>query len=360
MTAGPDVRCATCGNEFRPTRRGGGGVCPQCGDVAGPDPAAGPGACPQCGGPVPAGAAACGACGELLGGFGTAADRGHVGGDGPASLTLGPIWRAAWADWKAHLGTLLAGVLLSFVTAMVLTTAVWVGGSVILYAAAAAAAVGGAANGPPERWFVPILLGGISAGWLASLAVGSWMLSGLTRLHLDAARAGTADVPRGPELGRLFAGPGFGRVFLAGATVGTFVAILVYAPGLVMLGGLAWAGGAKGGGGLLEASALLLFYLLPAATMTVAFVLFWPVPFVAVDRPDLRHVRPVLACFTLPAGRWGSHVAVGLAAAGLLFLGWTTLCVGLLFTGPLAGLLLAHGYDRLTRSESGGPLTLDG
>ena len=101
----------------------------------------------------------------------------------------------------------------------------------------------------------------------------------------------------------------------------------------------------------MEGLVLVCLFGLPLASLTVAFCLFWPAPFLAVDRPGLRHVRPVLACFTLPAGRWGSHVAVGLAALGLLALGWAAVCAGVLFTAPLAGLMLAHGYRGLVAGQ---------
>ena len=86
------------------------------------------------------------------------------------------------------------------------------------------------------------------ATYAVALAVACWLLCGLTRLHLDAARAGTDEAPRGPDLGRLFAGEGFPRVFLAAATVGTFALALVLGPPVVFLGGAMWmfVGGGNG------------------------------------------------------------------------------------------------------------------
>lgn len=297
--AAPIVECGTCGNRFPAAHPAGGGICPQCREVVDPPAAAPPAPCPHCGAAVEAGAAACGACGELLGGFGDGPRAGSAS-VGVAEFTLGTVWRAAWRDWKAHLGTLIGGLLLAGVVGVVLTTGLYFGSLALGFVIAAAV-------GEPEIAWVPIVAL-ILAAWLAILAVGCWTLCGLTRLHLDAARAGTAEAPGGPDLGRLFAGEGFPRVLLAAATLGTFVTVLVYAPPLLFLGGLAFVGGPGGVGGptgVVEGLALVGFYLLPWLTLTAAFCLFWPIPFLAVDRPGLRHVRPVFACVTLPAGRWG-------------------------------------------------------
>ena len=341
--AGPIVECGTCGNRFPSTHPAGGGVCPQCREVVDPPATHPSAACPQCGAAVAAGAAACGACGELLGGFGTGLPNTPDGG-GAGEATLGAVWAAAWRDWKDHLGTLLGGWLLAGLVGAVLTTALFFGG--VLLASGAVAVVG-----EPERAWAPIAGAGL-ATYLAILAVVCWLLCGLTRLHLDAARAGTDEAPRGPDLGRLFAGDGFPRAFLAAATVGTFVLLLMCGPQIVAVGVAIGFAGVGGGPADWAAVALLITgYVLPPLAAAAAFCLFWPVPFLAIDRPGLRHVRPVFACFTLPAGRWGSHVAVGLAALGLLALGWAAVCAGVLFTAPLAGLVLAHGYRGLVPRE---------
>ena len=334
--AGPDVRCATCGNVFRPIRRGGGGVCPQCGDVAEPDAAAPPGRCPQCGEPVPADAAACGACGELLGEFGPAA---VAAADWPTDLSLVSVWRAAWADWKDHLGTLLACWAFVGGVTIVIGSSLYGGMIYLVY-------LGLVAGGGRFHW-LPIAFAGLAL-WVGLCALWSWGATGLCRTHLDAVRAGTAEAPHGPNLGRLFRRDGFGRTLLAGLTLGTFVATAVYGPQFLLFVGIGFGGGPPG---ILALAAALIVYLLPWVTAAAAFTLFWPIPFVAVDQPGVRGFRPVAACFTLPAGRWGSHVAVGLAAAGLLFAGGLT-CAGLLFTGPLAGLVLAHGYRGLIAGEA--------
>ena len=339
----PTVECGTCGNRFVGAHPAGGGVCPQCREVVDPPAAASVAKCPQCGEPVAAGAAACGACGELLGDFdarGGVRAGGLVLPDGAGELSLGAVWRAAWRDWQDHLGTLIGGLLLAGVVGSVSTTAIY-GGAVVLGLVLAAAA------GDPGLAWLPLLVVGLGA-YVFAAVVSTWLLCGLAKLHLDAARAGTAEAPRGPEVGRVFAGEGFPRVLLAALTLGTFLLLLIYGPQFVALGALVGFGGVGGGAaGLSEIALLIVVYILPMVVDTVAFCLFWPVPFLAVDRPHLRGLRPVAACFTLPAGRWGAHLSVGLAALGVQFLGWLVVCVGSLFTLPLAGLILAHGYARL-------------
>ena len=84
------------------------------------------------------------------------------------------------------------------------------------------------------------------------------------------------------------------------------------------------------------------------------YALFWPVPYVIVDRPHARGLRPLAACVRLAAAEPGAYAAAGLAAAALLFaavLPWGALLPVL---GPLAGLVTAHAYDRLAGSADAG------
>ena len=95
-----------------------------------------------------------------------------------------------------------------------------------------------------------------------------------------------------------------------------------------------WAAGAAAAGGL--------------------WVLFWPLPFVILDRPDLKYLRPAAACLGRLPGRWGGQVAAGTAAGALLLIGALPWGLGLPFAVPLAGLILAHAHDREERSGRDG------
>ena len=356
-----EFRCETCGKLLRApaSKAGAASECPQCGDVVRVPTDGGllgtftpPNVviCPVCGTEADAADAACPACGELLGGMGVSEDG--LRNEGSTEVTLGSVWAAAWETWKEQLGMLLAGWLLAGLILTSLFVAAYIGLIGVMIAAAVAVAGGGRGGGPSETMFI---IGGIGAGLLFGLAVVAgyaWMTLGLTGMHLEAVRSR-------PELGTLFRARGFWRMLLCGLILGFFGSIIGY--GLPMAGMFAVLGfGGPGGGGGGELAVVLLFYGVVVGVFGVMFLLFWPVPFLCLDRPDVGHVKPLWKAVTLPEGRWGGHLAVGAAAYGLLLAGYLTCGVGLLFTGPLAGLLLAHAYDRYDRAAAGGrPRPLD-
>ena len=345
-----EFRCETCGKLLRApvSKAGAASECPQCGDVVRvptdggllgtftpPDVVI----CPVCGTEAGAADAACPACGELLGGMGVDEDGRPAAGS--TEVTLGSVWAAAWETWKEQLGMLLAGWLLAGLILTSLFVAAYIGLIGVMIAAAVAGG-GGRGGGPSETMFI---IGGIGAGLLFGLAVVAgyaWMTLGLTGMHLEAVRSR-------PELGTLFRAHGFWRMALCGAILSFFGLILGYLPLIGVMFGL---GAAGGGGGGAEITLALFAYGLMFTVWGVMFLLFWPVPFLCLDRPDVGHVKPLWRAVTLPDGRWGGHLAVGAAAYGLLLAGSFVCYVGLLFTGPLAGLLLAHAYDRYDRTSA--------
>ena len=357
-------RCETCGKKLRApiSKAGAQSECPQCGDLvtvplsarprdgetlAKYDPT-GSIDCPVCGAEVDANAADCPACGELLGGMGE--DPTGMRRSGPIEVTLGSVWRAAVEDWKEQFGILLAGFLLAGLVSFAVTMSLYFGMIVVMFGGMAV--VGGAGGGGEAAGVMVVLLA-VLGGLLffgAIVACNSWMTLGLAGMHLEAVRTR-------PELGTLFRTPGFWRMVLCGTILGIFGTVLGYLP---TFAGIAFVGNLGGGGGA-EAVILGLFYLVPMVVFGGMFLLFWPVPFFCIDRPDIGHVRPLWAAIQMPAGAWGGHLAVGAAAYGLLMAGYMLCGVGLLFTGPLAGLLLAHAYDRFDRAETDarGPRALD-
>ena len=361
-----EFRCDTCGKYLRaPASQAGAQTsCPQCGDPVrvpaaswrGGDDRFGtfssPGeiVCPVCGEVADANAAACPSCGELLGGLGD--DPTGMRRGGPTGVTLGSVWFAAFESWKEHFGILLGGLAIAGLVVAAVILTLYIGMFAVMVAMLAGVfGAGGGGGGAGAAMRVVTLL--FTA---ALLGVGSWLTAGLAGLHLEAVRSR-------PDLGTLFRSPGFWRMLLCGLLLGVFGYALAALPQLAMamlnfrFGGVGAAGPPDAGMFVL----LGLTGLIPLAVNVGMFVLFWPVPFLCVDRPDVGHVKPIWWALKMPAGSWGGHLAVGAAAFGLLLGGLLLCLVGVLLTAPLAGLLLAHAYDRFDRAETDahGPRALD-
>ena len=348
--------CAVCRRPLTasPSEAGAVTACPQCGEEnrvpgAGRPDAAGKASCPACGAAVPPGAPACGACGELLGNLNDAAGR---GGGRAAGVTPGAVLRAAGRDWRRR-GPLLTG-------ACLLATLFWC----LLFVTQVALALGagwaaGVRAGGDESLGAFIVVYSLAA--LAAYPINCAVPLGLAGLCLAVVRG---ELPRGgrsgegPRLAPLWQTRGRRRMTLCVtllALFGTGLGVANY--------NLMWAAAEllAGGGADLWRWDVTLDWTATALAALVVWLLFWPLPFLIADRPDLRHVRPLRACLALPRGAWGGHLAAG--AAGLVPLLVTALTLGLLLpvAGPLTGLILAHAYDRLDRLETDarGPRPLD-
>ncbi|MFH5803896.1 zinc ribbon domain-containing protein [Alienimonas sp. DA493] len=372
MTAAPaTVPCVVCRRDLEAPPQGGTVVCPQCGEanvLAASGQAAGP-RCPNCGEPVAVDAPACPACGELLGpltdDLDSAAPRSPR--SGAADATLGAIVKDAARDLARHWWLLgLSALAAELLWIMLFVSQVLLGvGGVYL---------GGALDGWRGEGAVWGFFLGYGIGALAALPVNAAAPLGLANLHLAAVRR---VLPRGGRSGEgsrfapLWRARGRRRMLLCGGLV------------LLAFGGQAVAAlfvmdavesdlrRATGSYDVVQ-TCWIAAIALPAL---IAWLLFWPLPFLIVDRPHLRHVRPLKACLHLPRGHWGGYVAIGLVSAVALVAGGLPALVGLPeiglwlcpltlpVTGPMAGLLIAHVYDRLAHSgadrEEPAPLDLE-
>ena len=333
----PAAACTVCRLPLPPTEVPGGFVeCPQCGTANGAGGT--PGACPHCAAAVEPDAAACGACGELLGPLG--------GRRRSAGVSTGGAFRAAFRDWLRH-GVRIGGLVL--MVALIWTT-------LLMTQTLAAALLGGlgSAVGLYGDW--PFIVAYVLAA-LCALPLNCATLLGLHRTNLDIARG---ERPRPTRAGgeswaaRFFRNRGKRRLLACGGTLAFFAA------GMGTVGGFAVLFIAEV---LLPARPYLTDELtaLAAALPTFAlWVLFWPVPYLILDRPDLRGLRPLRECPRIAAGGWGGYMAAGVASGVLVAVALAPWGLLLPVFGPAAGLLTAHAYDRMARSEPMGPLTLDG
>ncbi|NNJ24657.1 zinc ribbon domain-containing protein [Alienimonas chondri] len=363
MSAASTVTCVICQRELEIPPHGAGGTvtCPQCGEAnqiaAGDRSNVMAPTCPVCGASVGADDPACGQCGELLGSLTDRAGEGLVQTGGPrsSSTTLGAIVRDSAKDFGRHWLLLCSTALgAQCLWIMLFVTQVFLGiGGILLGAEVLHGALPGDAD-------VLCFFFGYGLGALAALPLNAAVPMGLANLDLAVVR-GT--LPRGGRSGEgsrfspLWRPRGRRRMLLCGLIVLGLLAGQLIAWALLVE---AWEREFRAVVGSYDALQTLAFAGFAVPTV-VMWTLFWPLPFLIVERPDLRHARPLKACLTLPAGRWGGHVAISLVTAVMLFLAtlpWTLL---LPIVGPMVGLLLAHAYDRGARvaEEAEEPRALD-
>ena len=196
---------------------------------------------------------------------------------------------------------------------------------------------------------------------LCALPLNCATLLGLHRTNLDVARGVRHRPSRAggePWTSRFFRNRGKRRLLACGGTLAFFAA------GMGNVGGV---------GVMFVAETLLpnraditdLMIALAAWLPAIAlWVLFWPVPYLILDRPDLRGLRPLRECPRLAAGGWGGYLAAGLASGVLTAVALAPFGLLLPVFGPAAGLLTAHAYDRFARvaeevGEGNDPRPLD-
>ncbi len=79
----------------------------------------------------------------------------------------------------------------------------------------------------------------------------------------------------------------------------------------------------------------------------IAALMFWPFTYILVDTD-----APGLDCLSrareITQNTWGSVILLFLTSFGLSILGGLACCVGLIFTTPLAHLMFAVAYCRMT------------
>lgn len=290
--------------------------------------AAAPVACPNCGGPLPADAASCRTCGELLR-LGTGTDRRSYG------TTADPLW-AAVRDWPRK-GPRLAGLAL-------FTAGLWfflfAGQTFGGFAVASVFGTVGAAES--VGFFV-----GYAALAVLVLPVNCGTLLGLHRVNLRLARDERVGAAEWGRLGWLpwsVGGPGKARLLVCGGVL-AFFAIGIGWAGAWMVDTLRWELLLPGNGALFGQLDWVPFAaaVFPAAAL---WTLFWPLPYLILDRPDLRGLRPLRECWNMAAEGWGGHVVTGVASAALLTSAIAPWGALLPVLGPLTGLITAYAYVR--------------
>ena len=380
MTAA--FHCPVCRRELTAADGDPGGpvTCPQCGERTAPPGSAavvGGEVCPRCDAAVDSGAAACPTCGELLGPLSDGTD----GAARPTAGTLVGVFAAAARDYRRRWGLLISGTLLAglFWGLLFVTQCVAAYGTAVVTDMAFGFGLDALGFG--------FLAYGVAA--LLNLPLNGGVIVGLAGLHLAVARR---EVPKGRRRGEPAALSPLWRTRGRRRTAMCGMIVLLFGGGLAIVSsfladlGLDVTFGRSVQRWYWEGP---IYVAAVAVPLLILGLLFWPLAFLIADRPDLRGVRPLWACLTLPAGRWGGHLAAGTAglvvaltpalAVGLVLLGdllawwdwWESETVNVLMlllvppaflvTLPAGGLLLAHAYDRCDRAatDETGPRPLD-
>lgn len=96
--------------------------------------------------------------------------------------------------------------------------------------------------------------------------------------------------------------------------------------------------------------ATLVLGLLGAVGSGVLMTIFWPYCWVIVDRQP-GGILPLKASAHLTSGDRGQVILMGLLYWLLTLVGMLACCFGVLFTMPIANLMVGIGYDRLIRAK---------
>ena len=190
-----------------------------------------------------------------------------------------------------------------------------------------------------------------AAAAAAALPVNCGTLLELHRSNLTLARGeALPDMETHPWLPRAVRSGGKARLLACAAVLGA-VAVGMGISGAIavheLAGGVAWNSTAY----LAREWAKAVALALPAG---ICWVLFWPLPYVVVTRPDRTLLRPLAECVRLLIAAPGGFLAAGLASGAALAAGVLPWGLGLPVFGPLSGLLTAHAYRHLTGDEPGG------
>jgi predicted RNA-binding Zn-ribbon protein involved in translation (DUF1610 family) len=249
--------------------------------------------CPMCGAAIKKAARRCRFCGEEL-------ERGAASERKPTKIDAGEILSHAWAIYKEQLGLVLGAIVVFWVITLGVAGVQGVIQNVITLTIA----------GQPGRGGNPFAMGvGVIGMTLVvqviNMAVGAYLQAGLHFLLLRVARGEKA------EFVDLFSGGRFFWRFFWGTLLFQIALVLGY-----------------------------LFLIVPGIILSL---MFWPVYYVIVDR-DTGVIESLRLASEITTGNYMAAFILSLASMGLALLGMAALCVGWIFTIPLAELLFAVAY----------------
>jgi phage FluMu protein Com len=315
-----EFSCQHCGKVLSTSdeKAGRKAKCPQCGEVivvpaaatadedqfasdddddAGLSPPPLPGAakmknCPMCGERIPASAKKCEFCGEDLYATAEAGPRGHH------KINANEALSSAWKIYKAEMGITIGGL----IVAGLLNLVVQLPQQVLNFMAEFSRGQGDldTAN----------VLTIASLCFMPLSYLGGWFLQlGQARLLLNIARGQPA------QISDLFSG---GKYFwrMVGSSILFTIAVVV---GFVLC-------------------------IVPGV---IVLLMLWPYVFVLVDE-DAPGIECLSRARAVTKDNLGSSFVLAILSLGLVLLGLLAVCIGVVFTGPLAALMFAVAYCQMT------------
>lgn len=350
-----EFRCPGCERLLKTSddKAGASAKCPQCGfDVLVPAAIATPNAasdeltrempppmsvdtdrrdaiCPMCGAKNEEQAPRCLACGEQLW---TVQWDGH----GPRDARrFRDVWNEAWAKWTANIGmsaaaaAIAGGMFFAAYLAFILLM-------MVVFGFAAAAPGGGDAVAIGMVTMVVV-------GYLSMFAIYACALAGLSNFALRLSRN------REAELSAMFPSASKCLSSLFSTLLIVLALLLAMAPGIALyVAGLQLSGDDD----LIGVVLVIVGYGAMFVGWGLGWTFFWPVHYVITDELPVQGSKFVQGVRIALANLKLSFL-LALTNTGLMFAGYTTCYVGLLFAAPLSFVLCAVAYNRCARMAFG-------
>lgn len=248
--------------------------------------------CPMCGAENPRRAKTCTACGEKF----EEVEEEQAGPRQPRIIDPGEVISASWKIYKNELGLVLGSV----VVFILVSTA----GAIPMYVVMAMA------FGQIQQGQDPGMLFTLMNLLQIPYIVLIWFLNiGVSKVLFKVARG------KETSIGEIFSGgPYFGRM------IGASIIFSI----LTGIGGV--------------------MCLIPGI---IVMLMFWPYVYVLIDE-NPSGVDCLWRAKEITQGNWGASFILALVMFGLILLGYMALCIGIIFTIPLASLMFAVAYCHMT------------
>ena len=283
--------------------------------------------CPLCGASNSPDAARCLSCGEELGAVSSPAGAG-----GSARFEAGDMLSKGWELFQANMGVYVAVTLLYLFIPVVINQVFSFGLQILM---------GGIqAGGAGQEAVIALTAVGFLVTVILGFLIQTYFDAGYTLVLLNAVR-------RKPVLvGDLFAGGPFLLPLAINRLVFGLANLLLALPAAAAFLSIPALGAPQDA--MVIVGAVL--GLLGACGVMWLWVVFWPYCWLAIDR-NPGGLGPLKQAAELTQGYRGQIALMGLLYWLVFLAGYLACCIGIIFTLPIANLMVAVGYQRILRSH---------